>query len=35
MTHSNIFVCNEKYVALWHIFAAKVPRDQLPNVKTN
>ena len=34
MTPSNIFVCSEKYVALWHILKAKVPRDQLPKVKS-
>ena len=33
MTQSNIFVCSEKYVALWHIFATKLPRDQLTKVK--
>ena len=33
MTQSNIFVYNEKYVALWHIYETKVPRDQLPKVK--
>ena len=35
MTQSNIFVCSENYVALWHISATKVPRDQHPKVKTN
>ena len=33
MTQRNIFVCSEKYVALWHILAAIVPRDLLPNGK--
>ena len=30
MTQSNIFVCSEKYVALWHILPTKVPLDRLP-----